>query len=170
MWSCVAILAENLINVSFNGSLNQLFSRSVVSDSLRSHGLQHARLPCPSPSPGVCSNSCPLIQCKLLNQTSKPFMMYPCKHLSASPGLVLSTHVEPKSAVVTVVYHSVSPTKLRLWTPILEHRVWDSVKWSEVKSLSCVWLFATPWTVAYYAPLSMGFSRQEYWSGLAVYE
>ena len=30
-----------------------------VSDSLRPHGPQHARLPCPSPSPGVCSNSCP---------------------------------------------------------------------------------------------------------------
>ena len=36
----------------------------------------------------------------------------------------------------------------------------------KVKSLSCVQLFATPWTVAYQAPLSMGFSRQEYWSGL----
>ena len=32
--------------------------------------------------------------------------------------------------------------------------------------LSCVWLFATPWTVAHQAPLFMGFSRQEYWSGL----
>ena len=31
---------------------------------------------------------------------------------------------------------------------------------------SCVWLFVTPWTVAYQAPLSMGFSRLEYWSGL----
>ena len=31
---------------------------------------------------------------------------------------------------------------------------------------SRVWLFATPWTVAHQAPLSMGFSRQEYWSGL----
>ena len=38
--------------------------------------------------------------------------------------------------------------------------------WSEVKSLSCVWLFATPWTVAYQALPSMGFSRQEYWSGM----
>ena len=38
--------------------------------------------------------------------------------------------------------------------------------WSEVKSLSRVRLFATPWTVAYQAPPSMGFSRQEYWSGL----
>ena len=35
------------------------FSRSVVSDSLRPHGLQHARPPCPSPAPGICSNSCP---------------------------------------------------------------------------------------------------------------
>ena len=39
-------------------------------------------------------------------------------------------------------------------------------KESEVKSLSRVLLFATPWTVAYQAPWSMGFSRQEYWSGL----
>ena len=31
---------------------------------------------------------------------------------------------------------------------------------------SCVWLFVTPWTVVFQAPLSMGFSRQEYWSGL----
>ena len=36
----------------------------------------------------------------------------------------------------------------------------------KVKSLSCVQLFVIPWTVAYQAPLSMGFSRQEYWSGL----
>ena len=37
-----------------------------------------------------------------------------------------------------------------------------------MKSLSCVRLFATPWTVAYKDPQSMGFSRQEYWSGLAA--
>ena len=35
-------------------------------------------------------------------------------------------------------------------------------------SLSCVQLFATPWTVACQAPLSMGFSGQEYWSGLPL--
>ena len=35
------------------------FSRSVVSDSLRPHELQHAKPPCPSPTPGVYSNSCP---------------------------------------------------------------------------------------------------------------
>ena len=36
----------------------------------------------------------------------------------------------------------------------------------KLKSLSPVQLFATPWTVAHQAPPSMGFSRQEYWSGL----
>ena len=42
-------------------------------------------------------------------------------------------------------------------------QLWKKVK---VKTLSRVWLFATPWSVAHQAPLSMGFSRQEYWSGL----
>ena len=39
-----------------------LFSLSVVSDSFQHHGLQHARPPCPAPTPGVYSNSCPLSQ------------------------------------------------------------------------------------------------------------
>ena len=42
-------------------------------------------------------------------------------------------------------------------------------KWKvKVKSLSHVWLFATPWTAAHQAPPSMGFSRQEYWSGVPL--
>ena len=40
------------------------------------------------------------------------------------------------------------------------------LKDTELKSLSHVLLFATPWTVVYQDPQSMGFSRQEYWSGL----
>ena len=40
-----------------SGSSSVQFSRSVGSDSLWPHGLQHARLPCPSPTPGACSNS-----------------------------------------------------------------------------------------------------------------
>ena len=38
----------------------------------------------------------------------------------------------------------------------------------KVKSLSCVRLFGTPWTAACQAPLSVGFSRQEYWSGVPL--
>ena len=42
-------------------------------------------------------------------------------------------------------------------------------KWKvEVKSLSCVRLLATPWTAAHQAPLPMGFSRKEYWSGMPL--
>ena len=45
----------------------------------------------------------------------------------------------------------------------------DEWKWKvKGKSLSRVWLFSTPWTVAYQAPLSMGFSRQKYWSGVPL--
>ena len=46
--------------------------------------------------------------------------------------------------------------------PFFETKKW---KW-KVKSLSRVWHFLTPWTVAYQAPPSLGFSRQEYWSGV----
>ena len=42
------------------GESSVQFSHSVLSDSLWSHGLQHIRLPCPLPTPGACSNSCPL--------------------------------------------------------------------------------------------------------------
>ena len=49
------------------------------------------------------------------------------------------------------------------WAAISFSNAW---KWQvKVKSLSRVWLFATPWTVAPLAPPSMGFSRQECWSG-----
>ena len=41
-------------------SLSAQFSHSIVSDSLQLHGLEHATVPCPSPTPGACSNSCPL--------------------------------------------------------------------------------------------------------------
>ena len=43
---------------------------------------------------------------------------------------------------------------------------WKGLDWRLLKSLSHVRLFATPWTVAFQAPQSMRFSRQEYWSGL----
>ena len=42
-------------------------------------------------------------------------------------------------------------------------------KWKvKVKLFSCVWLLATPWTAAHRAPPSMGFSREEYWSGVPL--
>ena len=52
------------------------------------------------------------------------------------------------------------------WVAISFSNAWE---WKvKVKSLSRVWLFATPWTAAYQAPLSLGFSRQEYSSGVPL--
>ena len=83
--------------------------------------------------------------------------------------------------VASVVSNSVWPHRrqpTRLPVPgILQARAleWvaisfsDAWKWKvKVKSLSRVWLLATPWTAAYQAPLSMGFSRQEHWSGVPL--
>ena len=52
------------------------------------------------------------------------------------------------------------------WVAMSFSNAW---KWKvKVKSLSCVRLFSTPWTAAHQAPLSMGLSRQEYWSGVPL--
>ena len=63
------------------------FSCSIVSDSLRPHGLQHARPPCPSPNPGIYQNSCPLSQLchSTMNLLSSP----------SRPALNLSQHCGP---------------------------------------------------------------------------
>ena len=55
-------LYARLAEASWIVGLSVQFSRSVVSDSWRPHEWQHARPPCPSPSPGVHSNSCPSSQ------------------------------------------------------------------------------------------------------------
>ena len=58
-WTTKDTLLRNFPSYVHHGSVSQ-FSHSVVSDSLGPHGLQHARLPCPSPTPRVYSNSSPL--------------------------------------------------------------------------------------------------------------
>ena len=56
--------------------------------------------------------------------------------------------------------------RTREWVAISFSNAWT---WKvKVKSLSHVWLLATPWTAAYQAPLFMGFARQEYWSGVPL--
>ena len=55
-----------------------MFSHSVMSYSLQPHGLQHTRSPCPSPSPRVCSNSCPLTQWCHPTISSSVIPIYSC--------------------------------------------------------------------------------------------
>ena len=61
---CPFLLLPSIFPTSGSFQMSQFFasvqfSHSVVSNSLWPHGLQHARLPCPSPTPGACWNSCP---------------------------------------------------------------------------------------------------------------
>ena len=60
------------------------FSHSVVSDSLRPHGLQHTRLPCPLPIPGAYSDSCPSINDAI--QPSHPLSSSFFSHLQSFPA------------------------------------------------------------------------------------
>ena len=72
----------------------------------------------------------------------------------------ISVHIDTKLPIIGLSF----PLKYKifLWT-----HLWICFQMSEwVRLLSPVWLFVTLWTVAYQALLSMGFSRQEYWSGL----
>ena len=52
------------------------------------------------------------------------------------------------------------------WISCVNDLWWSLFVWSDVKLLSHIRLFVTPWTIAYQVPPSMGFSRQEYWSRL----
>ena len=61
-WRIKTIWSSQEMQKKFLIKFNIHFSCSVMSDSLWSHGLQHARPPCPSPTPRVYSNSCPLSQ------------------------------------------------------------------------------------------------------------
>ena len=75
-----------------------------------------------------------------------------CDHIDGSP---------PGSAILGILQ-----ARTLEWVAISFSNAW---KWKgKVKSLSRVWLFATPWTEAYQGPLSMGFSRQECWSGVPL--
>ena len=59
--------------------------------------------------------------------------------------------------------HGILQARTLKWVAISFSNAW---RWKvKVKSLSHVWLLATPWTAAYHAPPSMGFSGQQYWSG-----
>ena len=62
--------------------------------------------------------------------------------------------------------HGILQARILEWVAISSSNAW---KWRvKVKSLSRVQLLATPWTAAHQAPPSVGFSRQEYWSGLPL--
>ena len=84
------------------------------------------------------------------------------KSLQSSPTLCDPIDVSPCVSPVPGILQA----RTLEWVAISLSNAW---KWKvRVKSLSHVQLLTTPWTAAHQAPLSMGFSRQEYWSGLPL--
>ena len=84
------------------------------------------------------------------------------KSLQSCPTLCDPTDGSPLGSSVPGILQA----RILEWVAISFPSAW---KWKvKVKMLSHAWLLATPWTAAYQAPLSMGFSRQEYWSGLPL--
>ena len=84
------------------------------------------------------------------------------KSLQSCPTLCHPTDGSPPSSALPGILQ----VRTLQWVAISFSNAW---KWKvKVKSLSRVWLFTTPWTEAYHAPPSMGFSRQGYWSVLPL--
>ena len=97
-----------------------LFSRLVTSDSLRSHGLQHARFPCPSPSLGVCSNSCSLSQwCCLTISSSAASFSFCLQSFPASWSFPMSWHfASANQSIGASASASVLPMNIQVWFPL----------------------------------------------------
>ena len=92
-----------------------LFSHSVGPDSLRPHGLQHARLPCPSLSPRVCSNSCPLSRCCLPIISSSVVPFSSCPHSCPASASFPMNKLFRSSGQSIGVLASVLPTNIQGW-------------------------------------------------------
>ena len=175
-----------------------LFSHLVVPNSLWTHAQKHARLPCPSLSPGVCLNSCPSNWWCLPTVTSSvPFSVclhsfpasgsFPMSWFFASGGpsigasasaLVLPMNIQGwfplrLTGLISLLFKGLS--RVLSSTTIQKHQFYGAQPslWfhshicssSSLVAKSCLTL-ATPWTIALQVPRSVGFSRQECWSGL----
>ena len=96
------------------------FSHSVVSDSLWPHGLQHTRLPCPSPTPGACSNSCPPSQwCHpTISSSVVPFSFCPQSFPAPGPFLIKNqVFTSGGQTIGASASASVLPMSIQDWFP-----------------------------------------------------
>ena len=112
------------------------FSHSVVSDSLRPHESQHARPPCPSPAPGVHSNSCPSSRwCHpAISSSVVPFSSCP-QSLPASEAFPMSQLFASGGQSIGVsALASVLPKNTQDWSPL------EWIGWISVSLFACLLL------------------------------
>ena len=107
-------------NKQSNGIFTVQFSRSVVSDSLWPHELQHARLPCPSPTPQACSSSCPLSQWCHPTVSSSVIPFSSCLQSFPASGSFPMTQLLTSGGQSTGVSASASvfPMNIQDWFPL----------------------------------------------------
>ena len=191
-WPFSSLIQLPVWHLTFHVSSVQ-FNHSLVSNSLRPHGLQHARSPCLWQTPGVYSNSCPSSRWCHPTISSSVIPSPPTFNLSQHQGLfqcqffassgqririsasasVLPMNIQdwfPLGWTDWIYWMMVSfffLVLLRCWILLIYFQIWS---WPSVCYLcACVFnhvqVFAAPFSVADQALLSMGFSRQEHWSG-----
>ena len=114
------------------------FSRSVMSNSLWPHGLHHTRLPCSSPSPGACSNSCPLSRrChQIISSSVIPFS----SHLQSCPASgsfpMNQFFTSGSQSTGASASASVLPMNIQHWFPL----GWSG--WISLQSKGLSWVFS----------------------------
>ena len=110
---CLIYLANHLFR-------SVQFSHSIMSDSLWPHGQQHARLPCPSPTPRACSNSCPLSRWCHLTISSSIIPFSSClKSFPASGSFPMSQFFASDGQTIGVsASTSVLPMNIQDWFPL----------------------------------------------------
>ena len=111
---CCACRTNNIVN-----QLSVQFSHSVLSDSLWPHGPQHARPSCPSPTPGVYSNSCPLSQVHpTISSSVVPFSSH-LQSFPASGSFQMSQFFAAGGQSIGVsALSSVLPRNTQDWSPL----------------------------------------------------
>ena len=116
-WNIISIISWDLLNSLFS-SLH--FSRSVVSDSLRPHELQDARPPCPSPTPWVYPNSCPLSRwCHLTISSSViPFSSCPQSFPTSGSFQMSQLFASGGQSIGVSASTSVLPINSQDWSPL----------------------------------------------------
>ena len=137
-------LSTQKLKIMASGSVSSVqFSRSVVSNSLRPHGLQRARPPCLSPTLGIYSNSCPSIWWCHPTISSSVIPFFSClQSFSASGSFPMSQLFTSGGKSIRVsASASVLPMNIQDWFPL----GWTGWISSRSKGLSSVFSSTTDW-------------------------
>ena len=119
-WFTTSRKSRSQSNPSVSCICSLQFSYLVVSNCLQPHGLQHARLPCPSPTPGACSNSCPLSRWCHPTISSSVIPFFSCLQSFPAPASFPMSQffASGGQSIGALASPSVFPMNIQDWFPI----------------------------------------------------